>query len=496
MFFGNRATTYAELESRALRVANAFIGEGLEPQTRIAILDKGSDTYFDILFGAAKSNIVLVPVNWRLSPAEITVILNDASTEILFVGEDFFSTAEEIHSELKSIRKIIALSGAHPAWEPYESWRDQHDEADPNLPIDGSDVVVQLYTSGTTGQPKGAQLTNDNFMSLLPNAARNWGNWSGVDVNLVSLPLFHIAGTGCGLIGFFAGAANVLVREVDCSEIMKLIGERRVTKIFWVPALILFMLKTPGIEQADLSSLDLIIYGASPMPLDLLRRAMSIFKCGFAQVYGMTETTGAITWLGPEEHVHGGLERARSCGRPMASVEIRIVDANGTALPAGEVGEIICRTPQNMKGYWKLPDASAATIRGDWLYTGDAGYLDEVGYLYIHDRVKDMIISGGENIYPAEVESCMFAHPGVADVAVIGVPDDQWGEAVKALVVRKVGAEVDAEELIKFARERIAHYKAPRSVEFVETLPRNASGKILKRELRKPYWRGRDRQVN
>ncbi|HJQ68221.1 MAG TPA: AMP-binding protein, partial [Blastocatellia bacterium] len=233
-----------------------------------------------------------------------------------------------------------------------------------------------------------------------------------------------------------------------------------------------------------------------PIPLDLLRNAMKTFGCKFAQVYGLTETTGAITYLPPEEHDPNGNPRMRSCGKPHGMVEIRIVNGQGNAVATGEVGEIICRSLQNMKGYWNLPEETEKALRGEWLHTGDAGYVDEDGFLYIHDRVKDMIVSGGENIYPAEVESVLFAHPAVADVAVIGVPDDRWGEAVKAIVVKKPGVEVDGAEIIAFARDRIAHYKAPKSVDFIDALPRNASGKILKRELRKPYWEGRDRQVN
>ncbi|MFT4098902.1 MAG: AMP-binding protein, partial [Rhodoblastus sp.] len=235
----------------------------------------------------------------------------------------------------------------------------------------------------------------------------------------------------------------------------------------------------------------------SPIPLDLLRECMDVFKCGFVQMYGMTETTGTIVALEPEDHTPEGSQRMRSAGRPLAGVEIAILDEEGKPLPAGKVGEIATRSASNMKGYWNLPDASKRTMTEDgWLRTGDAGYLDEDGYVYVHDRVKDMIISGAENIYPAEVESAIFGHPAIAEVAVIGVPDDKWGEAVKAVVVLKDGADVSPDEIIAFARTRIAGYKAPRTVDFIEALPRNPSGKILKRELREPYWAGKDRRVN
>jgi acyl-CoA synthetase (AMP-forming)/AMP-acid ligase II len=310
------------------------------------------------------------------------------------------------------------------------------------------------------------------------------------------MPLFHIGGSGWGLVGLFRGIENVLTKDFDPPSILRVIEERRVTKALFVPAMMLFLLQTPQSRDTDFSSLELIVYGASPAPLDLLRNAVKVFGCSLAQVYGLTETTGAITYLPPEDHGEQAVERMKSCGKAMAGVEIKVVDATGKALPPGEVGEVICRTPQVMLGYWNLDEATRRSIRGGWFYTGDAGYMDKDGYLYIYDRVKDMIVSGGENIYPAEIESALFGHPAISDVAVIGVPDDQWGEAVKAIIVRKPGASLDTAELIAYARERLAGYKVPRSVDFVEALPRNPSGKILKRELRKPYWQGRERQVN
>ncbi|MEW6213219.1 MAG: fatty acid--CoA ligase [Acidobacteriota bacterium] len=496
MVFRDRETTFAKLDERASRVANGLIAEGLRPETRIALLDKNSDSFFEVLFGAAKSNTVLAVVNWRLAPAEMAYVINDAMAEVLFVGEEFFPHVEQVIGSLKTVKKIIALDGSRSGWDSYEEWRERQSIADPRLEAVGSDVVFQLYTSGTTGNPKGAQLTSDNCLALLPVAIKLWGNWTSEDINLVCMPLYHIGGTGWGLVGLYVGALSVITRETSPAEILQVIERHRVTKTFFVPALILFLLQSPDIHSTDLSSLKLIVYGASPIPIDLLRSAMKVFKCGFAQVYGLTETTGAFTYLPPEEHDPNGNERMRSCGKPYTTIDVRVVDADGNPLPPGEVGEIVCRSPQVMKGYWNLADATASAIRDGWFYTGDAGYFDEEGYLYIHDRLKDMIISGGENIYPAEVESVIFSHPAVADVAVIGVPDEKWGEAVKAVVVKKAGADVTEEDIIAFARERMAHYKAPRSVDFVAALPRNPSGKILKRELRKPYWEGRNRQVN
>ncbi|MBK9610517.1 fatty acid--CoA ligase [Candidatus Amarobacter glycogenicus] len=492
-----RETTFAELDRRASRVANGLIAAGIGPQARIGYLDRNSDRFFEVLFGAAKANDVMVAVNWRLAPPEIAFVLNDARAEVLFVGKEFFPVLEDLLPGLKDVRKVIALDAPHSGWEEYGAWRDAQPETDPQIPVDLSDVAVQMYTSGTTGHPKGAQLTHENFLTLLPAATNEWGaRWTIDDVNLVCMPLFHIAGSGWGVLGLYAGARSVVVRDIIPTEILKVIPEHRITRAIFVPAVLLFLVQTPGAQETDFSSLNLIAYGASPIPLDLLRAAIATFKCDFAQVYGLTETTGAVTYLPPEDHDPDGNARMRSCGRPMGGITVRVVDGNGRDLPPGEVGEIIVKTKQNMKGYWNLPDETAKAMKGDWFYTGDAGYLDSDGYLYIHDRVKDMIVSGGENVYPAEVESALFGHPGIADVAVIGVPDDKWGEAVKAIVVLKPGAEADAAGIIAFARERIAAYKAPRSVDFVEALPRNPSGKILKRELRDPYWHGRARQVN
>jgi long-chain acyl-CoA synthetase len=310
------------------------------------------------------------------------------------------------------------------------------------------------------------------------------------------MPLFHIGGSGWGLIGFYCGVESVLMRDPDPTAILRLIPEYRITKAFFVPALILFMLQVPQCATTDFSTLELVVYGASPAPLDLVRKAVKVFGCGLAQVYGLTETTGAITYLGPEVHKAGDAELLKSCGQAMTGVELRVVDGVGKDVATGDVGEVICRSPQIMLGYWNQNEATNRAVRNGWFHTGDAGYLDAEGYLFIYDRVKDMIISGGENIYPAEVESALFSHPAVADVAVIGVPDEKWGESVKAFVVKKPGTEVTPEDLIIFARERIAGYKVPRSIDFIDTLPRNPTGKILKRELRKPYWAGQERQVH
>ncbi len=494
--FEGQRTTYGELDRRANRVANGLIAEGLGSQARIAYLSKNSPAYFDLWFGAAKADVVLVPVNFRLAPPEVAYVVGDAGAEILFVSADFYPLVEKVAHDLKSVRRIIALDGGHAGWTAYADWLAGQADLDPAIPVAREHCAIQMYTSGTTGHPKGAQLSHANLLTLVPGALNQFGAWHDNDVNLVCMPLFHIAGSGWALVGFARGVETVLMRDPDPAAILRLIPEYRITKAFMVPALLLFLMQSPMSKTTDFSSLELIVYGASPAPIDLVRNALRTFGCDLAQVYGLTETSGAITYLPPDDHDENNAGRLKSCGKAMDGIEIRVVDADGKEVAVGQVGEIIARSPQNMLGYWNQPEATRRAIRGEWFHTGDAGYLDADGYIYIYDRVKDMIISGGENIYPAEVESALFGHPGVADVAVIGIPDATWGEAVKAMVVKKPGANITAEELIGFARGRIAHYKAPRSIDFVETLPRTPTGKILKRELRKPFWAGQARQVH
>jgi len=489
--FEGHDTSYALLDRRANQVSNGLARMGVRAGARVALLDKNNDSFFEIWFGATKANVVLVPINWRLAAPEITYIVNDAQAEVLFVGTDYLQTVDRIRNQLKTVRRVIVTD------RDFAAWRDRQSDADPELPIAGGDVCVQVYTSGTTGRPKGAQLTNDNLMTLLARLnSGKWREWSTVDVSLVVMPLFHVAGSVYGLCGLYVGARNVLLREVVPQQIIEVIDRYRVSKTCLVPAVILMLLDDPSIHVADLSSLQLMFYGASPIPIELLRNALAVFKCDFVQLYGLTETGGGITYLGAEEHADLAAERLLSCGRPMDGVEIRIVDAQGNSLPPRQVGEIICRSAQVMKGYWNLPNETAKAVKGEWLYTGDAGYFDEAGFLYIYDRVKDMIVSGGENIYPAEVESALYGHPAIADVAVIGVPDDRWGEAVKAVVVLKPGRKGDAAEIIAYARERVAGYKLPKSIDFVDSLPRNPSGKIVKRDLRERYWQGQRRQIH
>ena len=409
--FEGQRLTYGELDRRTNQVANGLIAEGVGRQRRIAILSKNGPAFFELWFGAAKVDVVLVPVNFRLAPPEVAFVVEDAGAELLFVGADFYPLVDKVAPELKSVRRIIALDGAHGDWETYTDWVARQSDRDPAVEVAAGNCAIQLYTSGTTGHPKGAQLSHANLLTLLPGALRQFGDWHEKDVNLVCMPLFHIGGSGWGLIGFYRGVESVLMRDADPAAILRLIPEFRITKVFVVPALILFMLQSPQFRATDFSSLELIVYGASPAPVDLVRNAVKVFGCGLAQVYGLTETTGAITYLPPEDHDEHVPARLKSCGKAMTSVELRVVDALDNDVAVGEVGEIICRSPQIMLGYWNQAEATGKAVRSGWFHSGDAGYLDRDGYLYIYDRVKDMIISGGENIYPAEVENALVQPP-------------------------------------------------------------------------------------
>jgi len=491
-----RSTTYAELDRRSNQVANALLAAGLKPGQRVCVLDKGHDLVFDVIFGIAKAGGVFTPVNWRLAAPEIAFVVNDAEAPILFVGEAFAAAVEEIAGDLKTVERIVCWGKpARADWMPFADLVREASADDPRRDTDENETAWQLYTSGTTGHPKGAELTHLNLCSGMAAGLLGFGGVTPGEVGLVCMPLYHIGGSGYALSLLYAGAKLVVTREADPGRILELIPQQGIQHAFLVPALLNFLLQHPRCAQTDFSSLRTFVYGASPIPEALLARCIETFGCQFVQAYGLTETTGALVLLPPRDHVPGS-PRLRACGRPVFGCEVKIVDANGSPCPPGEVGEIVMRGALVMKGYWKRPEATASAIRDGWFHSGDAGYLDTDGYLYIHDRVKDMIVSGAENVYPAEVESVLFAHPAVADVAVIGVPDDKWGESVKAVVVRKPGVEVDEVELIDFCRDKIAGYKRPRSVDFVDALPRNPTGKILKRELRAQYWQGRERQVN
>ncbi|MBD2891452.1 Long-chain-fatty-acid--CoA ligase FadD13 [Actinomadura sp. RB99] len=495
---GETSLTYREFDRRADRAAAALAAAGVAHGDRVAILDKNSLEYVEQLFGAARIGAVQVPVNYRLAADEVAYIVNNAQAKVFIVGPEFLPVLDAIAGKLEHTTHTVVIGGEGHAHLDYAAWMDAADADPPAYEGATSDVFVQLYSSGTTGLPKGVMLTHDNFLAALEVTNDAW-DVDDATVLMVAMPMYHVAGNVLTISVVYNGITGVISREPDPTEIARAIERNRVTHIFLVPVLLQFMPLIPEVTACDLSSLELMLYGASPISEDVLRGAMRMLPgTDFMQVYGLTEVTGAITMLPAEDHDPDGpnAHRLRSAGLPNAGCELRIVDpATGEDVPTGQVGEIVCRTAQNMKGYWGMAEATASALSADnWFRTGDAGYLDEDGYLYIHDRVKDMIISGGENIYPAEVENVLMGHPAVTDCAVVGVPDERWGETPKALVV--LSEDVPEQQIIDYCRERLAHFKCPTSVERRDEIPRNPTGKILKRELRAPYWQGRDRGVH
>ncbi len=491
-----RSLTFADLDARSSQVANAAAALGVGDQDHVAFIDKNGIEGYEVIFGLGKLNAVNISVNWRLAAPEMAHIINDARAKVLIVGPDFIGHVEQIEDQLETVEHIVAIGG-HQRWTDYEAWLADQPPDDPGTASRAEDVAFQLYTSGTTGLPKGVMLTNDNLFALTEPVGEMW-NLGPDSVNLAMMPMFHIGGIGWAVVGLYFGARTVIVRDFDPAQVLEIIPRYGVTVAFMVPAAIQFLLITPGVEDTDFSSLKTIVYGASPISDTVLVEAMKRFGCEFVQVYGLTETTGAITQLDAADHDPDRRpDLLRSCGKPYPWVEVRLVDVeSGEQAALGEPGELWIRSSQVMKGYWANPDATADSITDDGFFkTGDVGFADEDGFLYLHDRVKDMIVSGGENVYPTEVENVLMRHPAVADVAVIGVPDDRWGEAVKAVVVKAEGADPDTEDLIAFARENLAGFKLPKSVDFAEELPRNPTGKLLKRELRKPYWDDTERQI-
>ena len=504
-----RTWTYRALHAEATKVARALQAEGVAPRQRVAILDRNVPEFFSFLFGASMCDAVTLAVNWRLAPPEMEYILNHAQARVLLIGAEFLGHLAQM--KLETVKTVVVL-GEAGGFPGYADWIAPHSvsasppapASDPGLSADPDETCFQLYTSGTTGLPKGVELTHRNLLCALEIGVREWA----IDpdsVVLAAMPLFHIAGSGLGLSAFLVGAELVLARELVPAQIFSSIEKHRVTNALFVPAVLQALTAAPGVEQVDFRSLRRIVYGASPISEEVLVRSMKIFGCGFSQVYGLTETSGAITLMPPEDHDPGGPRGhlLRAAGKPWGDVKLRIVDAETRRdLPDGEVGEVWCWSRQNMKGYWRNEEATRAVYPEGrdasglgWFRTGDAGYLKD-GYLYIHDRVKDMIVSGGENVYPAEIENVLMGHPGVADVAVIGVPSEKWGETVKAIVVDVAGKAASDAELLAWCRDRLAGYKCPTSIDRIAALPRNPSGKLLKTVLREPYWQGRSRRVN
>ena len=495
---GETAFSFAQMDQRVNRLANAIRALGYDDGDRIAVLHENCFQYIELYFAAAKAGLPLVPLNYRLSQPELAYILQDSGARALFFGAKFRPLVEGLRRGAPQLTSSVCMDRNLDHALNYEDLLAGAPSRKPEVRVDESDIAVLCYTGGTTGMAKGVMITHRNIISSCYNNALERQLRPG-SVFLNVPPLFHAADTNNMFTFSFIGGTNVLARSFDPDLILRQIQRYRITHLLLVPAMILRMLDHLNLGQYDLGSLQLICYGTAPMPVEPLRKAIAAFKCGFSQTYGATETFVPITILQPEDHLPNGnpeqVRRLASAGRAMIGVEVKVVDATGAEPAPNQVGEIAVKGNNVMKGYWNKPALTAEVLRDGWYFTGDMGRMDELGYLFVVDRKKDMIISGGENIYPAEIENVLFQHPAVADAAVIGVPDEKWGEAVKALVVLKHGAAASEPELIGFCKSRLASFKKPRSVSFVSELPRSAAGKLLKRELRERYWQGRERII-
>jgi acyl-CoA synthetase (AMP-forming)/AMP-acid ligase II len=496
-----RQLTYAEAREATLRLASAFRAANLRRGDRIAVLSTNRVEVVLLYYAASAAGITVVPLNTRLAGDEWAFILSDARPRALFVENPFLAGIDALRATpLATVERYVALDTSNarrPGWEPFERW--QAHATDPDAVTAEVDRdVLQLYTSATTGKPKGAVLTERAVCANIAQIAKAVGITPG-ERSLVVAPLFHAAVVPSTLTPLAGGGTIYLQREFRPTEVVRILDQEHIGFAVLVPAMLHACLsRVPDLMMRRFAALRLVYYGSSAIAGPTLRASIEAFRCGFMQSYGMTEATQAVTFLSPEDHLRGLAEYPNlllSAGTAAADTEIAIVDSLDRRLGPGEPGEVVVRGPQLMRGYWNQSNATATALRNGWLYTGDVGTLDENGYLYIRDRLKDMIVSGGENVYPRAVEDVLARHPAVAEAAVIGVPDERWGETVKAVVVPRSGALTSSDEVIAFCRQHLGGFEVPRSVDFVEALPRNASGKVLKRVLREAYWVGEQRRV-
>lgn len=498
--FGGRTQTWGTFHDRVARLAGGLKSLGIETGDRVAILAHNSDRYLEYFIAVPWAGAVLVPLNTRWSVAECVYSLNDCGASLLLVDDAFLRFAAPIVAEVTSLRAIIHMGdGVRPAeMIGYEQL------IETSAPIEdagrgGEDLAGIFYTGGTTGFPKGVMLPHRGLWA----SAAAFATGIAIDrssIYLHAAPMFHLADGAMGMTALLVGCTHAMVPAFNPEHVATMIARHRVSHVLLVPTMINMLVSHPCLAQSDVSSLRQMLYGGSPIPEAVLVRAMAALPhCKFTQAYGQTELSPVATLLPAEYHVIEG-ERAgklKSAGYAAMCNEVQIVDFEGNEVPRGAVGEVRARGPNTMLGYWGKPKETAATLRDGWVHTGDAGYMDDQGFVFIVDRLKDMIVSGGENVYSAEVENAVAKHPAVAQCAVVGVPSDKWGEAVHAIVILKEGAPATAQSIIEHCHTIIAGYKCPRSIEFrTEPLPLSGAGKVLKRELRAPFWEGKSRQVN
>ncbi|MDA1298630.1 MAG: long-chain-fatty-acid--CoA ligase [Proteobacteria bacterium] len=495
---GDVAMSFAEADRRANTIAQALLAIGLVKGDRFSYLAKNSIDFALTYFAASKVGIVPVPLNYRLAPREWLYIMNDAGAKLLLAEAEFLGGIDTIRQELDVTRFIDLSDTGRGGWADYSDWLAGGKQTKPADLVEPTDQLYQMYTSGTTGLPKGAMLSQQAVDANLHMCAAAI-HFTPEGRFMVVAPMYHAAAAIGLMTAARSGTTIVIHREFQPVAVVDSLSNDRITAGTLVPAMIqACLVAVPDIRERNFSSLEYLFYGASPIAEATLREAMTVFGCKFYQGFGMTEVSALATGLNDHAHqraLAGEPGLLLSAGRAVLGTQIKIVDEDDNQVPNGTVGEVCIRGPQLMMGYWNLPDATEKALKGGWMHTGDAAYMDDEGFIFIQDRIKDMIVSGGENIYPKEVEDALFEHAAVADAAVIGIPSHEWGEAVMAFVVLKAGQSATVDDFIEFCRPRLAGYKIPRRIEFIDEIPRNASGKVLKKDLREPFWNGIERRV-
>jgi acyl-CoA synthetase (AMP-forming)/AMP-acid ligase II len=489
--WADRSYSFAMFEKVANQVAHWLLESGVEAGERVGFFGRNSADFYFAMFGAAKTRACFTPLNWRLSAPEVSDLIDDANIRLAVVEADSLALWTQACERRGVAVNTLVISPAASL--------EAHVAAFPESPpvgfISEEDAAVQLYTSGTTGKPKGVMLSHGGFnrMRLCEHFEPAY-DWRDGDSFICALPNFHLLHIGIAVQCLYNGVAVLSIRQFDPAEMLQAIGRERPTLLTLTPTMIQMLLDHPDAASTDFSSLRLTLYAGSPISLGLIKRAIEKMPCRFMQFYGATEANGAFSILRPDEHDLSDERRLQSCGRPLPLIEFRIIKGDGQEAEIGEPGELVIRSPAITLGYWGQPEATAATLSKGWYRTGDVAYQDADGLYYIVDRVKDMIVSGGENIYSAEVENALSTHPAVSAVAVIGVPDERWGEAVKAVVIL-ADANCTAEDLTAYCRERLAAYKVPKSIDFVDAFPLVATGKVSKKDLRARYWTREHRMI-
>ena len=493
--FEDKRYTFSQLNERVNRLANGLLKLGIRKGDRVAFLQVNCNQCVETYFAVAKTGAIYMPLNFRARGNELSYILNTAEATTLLAGERYIPLINSIRPELKYLEHLISIENKHDDMLYYEDMISSSPADEVVTEID-DDTTILLYTAGTTGFPKGVMLSHNSFaIYMLENVTP--ADPLADEGNILTVPLYHVAGIQAMMAAIYGGRTLVMERQFEPKEWMELVEREKANRAMMVPTMLKQLLDHPDFGKHDLSSLKVITYGAAPMPLPVIRKALEVFPgVSFINAFGQTETASTITSLSPEDHVLSGteeekekkLKRLASIGKPMSDVEMKVIDDDGNELPQGEVGEIVARGPRVMTGYWKDEEKTAKTIDKDgWVHTGDVGYVDEDGYFFLSGRSSDMIIRAGENISPEELENVIRTHPKVEDVAVIGVPDETWGEEPRAVVIVKKGEMATEEEIMEHCREQLASFKRPRSVVFVDSLPRNPMGKLIKREIREKY---------